>query len=641
MKLEQHFYTSGKTEFTTVAATEGISREERIKLENHSIYFLPVSLHYQENITTPVKYIWYPLNEERFVVGKAIYKGKDSLGRTGNYLFHNIIVSKQDLMTSSRFNPVKLIIWLEEQQVFKTEVPVHSVRGLELDVPQTSPFAISPKNANGDVCGTPQRDLLLQILYICVFHEFVHQPLLLIGTEKECLEFLEWLYIILPYHIREEICVDTYAYGVSLGFQIIGSLEEQEFRQGLTSSLTLHLANLQHTSYLDMPEISRHLAFITDMAASQRMKALNDVYSLEYCLKQDNYTRFKQEYRVLSPELQDVIWGFHEGTLLKHIVAELDTELLLMVQDKLSVEDITILYAAPEMINQLVETGNSKNLELIAHWMCTEGDNTRFYPFLFKSPSLWEVFLERIRSHPQEAEFLLDPARAFQAYYSPEFEKTLLEKTLTFLPYVKKERKLTKEFFKALDALPQMGAAQMDSTSEQPPMGTTSKEASILPSQAHEISDGHHVQSGAHLYLLRTFIKYELSKDSDILEHLIDSDCSVLTEEQQTMVFDSIVDKVLIIKSLKIWNPDKAEQQVRRLFKHALKSNTLLLRLFASMEKLELASEVRKMLEEVFTELFPKDETSPQIQSMIAQVLKPPASLFERITEKLFSLRDL
>jgi hypothetical protein len=101
------------------------------------------------------------------------------------------------------------------------------------------------------------------------------------------------------------------------------------------------------------------------------------------------------------------------------------------------------------------------------------------------------------------------------------------------------------------------------------------------------------------------------------------------------------VDKVLIIRSLQIWNPDKAEQQVRRLLKNALKSNTVLLRLFASMEKLELASDARKLLEEVFTDLFPKDETSTQIQSMIAQVLKPPASLFEKITEKLFNLRDL
>lgn len=612
MKLEQHFYTSGKTEFTTVAVTKGISREERIKLENQSIYFLPVSLHYQENITTPVKYVCYPLNEKRFVVGKAVYIGKDSLGRTGNYLFHNIIVSKEDLMVSSHFNPVKLIKRLEEQQVFRTEVPEHSVKVLELDVPQTFPFATSYK------LGPPQRDLLLQILYICVFHEFVYQPLLLLGTDQECLEFLEWLYIVLPYHIREELCVDTYAYGVSLGFQIIGSLEEEEFRQGLISSLTLHLANLQHTSYLDMPEISKHLSFITDMAASERMEELNDVYSLEYCLRRDNYTRFKQEYREISLELQDVIWDFHEGTLLKHIVAELDTELLLMVQDNLSVEDLTILYAAPEMLNQLIETGDRKNLELIAHWMCTEGDNTLFYPFLFKSPSLWGAFLERIRSHPQEMEFLIDPARAFQGYYSPEFEETLLEETLTFLPYLKKEKKLAKELFKALDSLPMQ--------EEQTQADTTFKEAPI---------------PGSPLYLLRTFIKYELSKDSDLLELLIDSDHSVLTETQQTMVFDSILDKVLVIRSLKIWNPNKAEQQVRRLFKNALENTASLFRLLASMEKLELSGEARDLLEKVFSDLLPQDKTSKQIQFMLEQILKPPASLFEKITKKLFSLKDL
>jgi len=615
MRLEQHFYTSGKTEFTTVAVTKGISREERIKLENHSIYFLPVSLHYQENIITPVKYICYPLNEERFVVGKAVYIGKDSLGRTGNYLFHNIIVSKEDLMTSCRFNPVKLITWLEEKQVFKTEVPRHSVKVLELDLPQTSPVVSSHKLV------TLQRDLLLQVLYVCIHHEFVHQPLLLIGTEKESLEFLEYLYIILPYHIREELCVDTYAYGVSLGFQIIGSIEDEEFWQGLTSSLTLHLANLQHTSYLDMPEPSKHLAFITDMAAAERIEELNDVYSLEYCLRQDNYTRFKQEYREISSDLQDVIWDFHEGTILKHIVAELDTELMLMIQGKLSVEDVTILYAAPEMIDQLIETGDRENMELVANWMCTEGDNTLFYPFLFKSSPLWEVLLERVWSHPQETSFLLDPLRAFQGYYTTEFEKILLGEMLTFLPYIKEEKKLAKEFFKAFEALP-----QTDTTSEQPLMDTTSKVASIS------------------LVLLRTFIKYELSKDSDLLEQLVDSDLSALTEKQQTMVLDSVLDKILVIKSLKIWSPDKVEQQVRRLFKHALKNNRSLFILLASMEKLKLSSEARKLLEKVFSDLFanlPKDRTSKQIQSLTERILKPPSSLFERITEKIFSLRNL
>jgi uncharacterized protein YggT (Ycf19 family) len=125
------------------------------------------------------------------------------------------------------------------------------------------------------------------------------------------------------------------------------------------------------------------------------------------------------------------------------------------------------------------------------------------------------------------------------------------------------------------------------------------------------------------------------------LELLIDSDHSVLTETQQTMVFNSILDKVLVIRSLKIWNPNKAEQQVCRLFKNTMENPASLFRLLASIEKLELSGEARDLLEKVFSDLFPQDKTSKQIQFMIEQILKPPASLFEKITKKLFSLKDL
>ncbi|MEW6620454.1 MAG: hypothetical protein AB1422_14155, partial [bacterium] len=122
MKLEQHIYTSSVKGFTTLTATQGITKDERIKLENHSLYVLPGQLLYKEGMPTPTKYIFYPLGEKRFVLGRAIYLGKDNLGRPGNYLFHNLIIAKDELEEPS-FNPAKLIKMIEENGLFRTSPP--------------------------------------------------------------------------------------------------------------------------------------------------------------------------------------------------------------------------------------------------------------------------------------------------------------------------------------------------------------------------------------------------------------------------------------------------------------------------------------------------------------------------------------
>ena len=41
MKVEQQMFTSGKPEFVTIAITNGLNRDERIALEQHSLYLLP------------------------------------------------------------------------------------------------------------------------------------------------------------------------------------------------------------------------------------------------------------------------------------------------------------------------------------------------------------------------------------------------------------------------------------------------------------------------------------------------------------------------------------------------------------------------------------------------------------------------
>jgi hypothetical protein len=326
---------------------------------------------------------------------------------------------------------------------------------------------------------------------------------------------------------------------------------------------------------------------------------------LEYCLLQADYTRFKQEYKAVSTELQQVLWEFHEDTLLHHITAEQDTELLLLIQEHLRVNNIDTLYLAPEMIQELIATGTPHNLETVADWLCTDGSKVLFYPYLFKAETLWKVFLERIQMSPQNVAFLLEPLKAFQGYYAIEFEEILSTIILPLLPSIKEDRKLSKELYKAFEELPDI--------------------------QTYIDAD--------HLHLLRNFIKYELNRDADLLEKLVNSNLEVLTQFQQQLICDSILDRLLILRSLQIWNPEKVEQHLQMLLENALQNSSTLLNILDSMEKLQLSREAYKVVEKVFSNLKKKLPAGP-IQGKMSRVLKPPASLFGRLTDKLLHFKD-
>jgi hypothetical protein len=309
----------------------------------------------------------------------------------------------------------------------------------------------------------------------------------------------------------------------------------------------------------------------------------------------------------MAPELQRVVWEFHDDAILNHITAEQDTELLLLIQDYLIVANIDTLYLAPEMIDHLIKTDSQKNLELVAEWLCTEGSKVLFFPYLFRSPALWNVLIARIQRHPHDAAYLLEPVKAFQAQYSQEFEDVLLENMLLLLPVIKEDRKLAKDFFKAFETFPD-------------------------------------VQDAAHLHLLRMFVKYELHKETDLMEQLIEGDLSVMTASQQALVFDSILDRILVVRSLKIWNPEKAEQHIRKLLENAAKNTPTLLTLLEEMANLQISKDAHKVVEKVFTEIreaLQQGKDAQQIETMIERILRPPASLLEQLASKLLRLGKL
>ena len=84
----------------------------------------------------PEKYIYYACGD-KFVFGQAVYTGLDSLGRPGNYFFHNFLISEKDFR-HFKYNPVSLVKYCIKAGLFKTSLP-SAVQPLQIDTDMSRP----------------------------------------------------------------------------------------------------------------------------------------------------------------------------------------------------------------------------------------------------------------------------------------------------------------------------------------------------------------------------------------------------------------------------------------------------------------------------------------------------------------------
>jgi hypothetical protein len=466
----------------------------------------------------------------------------------------------------------------------------------QLAVPQTLPRNVS-------------REVLQRVLHACLEYHSLHQPVLLLGTEDECLHFLEQIYTVLPYEVRLALRADTYAYGVSLGFPIIGSLDDDVFHQGLASSFTLRLSTLETTVYDEFPAPSPYLTMLLEKVSEGDMAALHEVFTLEYALAQQQFQKFKQQFQQASLDIRQILWDFHGSRLLNYLTAEEDVELLHMIRPLLKIEHIDTLYLAPELIEHLIEDHDPAALSLVAQWLCTPGSKELFYPSLFASMPLWKVWLDTVQAHPETAALLLDPLKAFKQNHSAELERTLLEHLLMFLPYVRENRKLARE----LD----------DLLAEFPPVPIDIPHREIIS-------------------ILRTFIRYELNSDAALFNELLQSDLTILSTRQRAVVLESLLDNMLVLRALQMWSPEKVAQQLRTLLAKAEQDQSFAHDVLTALTKLQLARDAHKVVEQVLADLQPslvQGSEGAQIQQLINQVLQPPPSLFSKLTHRLFGFK--
>ena len=417
MKIEQHVYTSGKKGFATVAVAPGISRQEQFALEKHSLYILPGSMLYKENITTPIKYVFYPLNEKRLVVGKAVYAGKDNMDRSGNYFFHNFIMEKEDILKVAS-NPIELIKFIEKKKLFLNKIPDMPLLAVEIVIDE-----VKVKRHEGRKPRIPD-NFIVSLLQFCLNPDLSRAPLLLIGTDRECLDFLEWLYALLPDDIIGKISFDTYSYGTGLDFRIAGMPRDAEFQQSLSYALKIDLATGECISILKAEEPSGLISFVAREAVAGEVEEIKTIYFLEKCLQKGDYDNFKVKHKTASNQIKDFLFMSHKKAILDRIVTHKDMDLLSLVIKKIDEEDVSAFFSAPDII--------------------------------FKTKNLWKLFINMIKRQPEDIDFLMEEksAKELADCYSPQLEETLLDTVLSALPEVYDSKKLIRDFVQVINNLP-------------------------------------------------------------------------------------------------------------------------------------------------------------------------------------------
>jgi len=124
-----------------------------------------------------------------------------------------------------------------------------------------------------------------------------------------------------------------------------------------------------------------------------------------------------------------------------------------------------------------------------------------------------------------------------------------------------------------------------------------------------------------------------LSKDLRFLEKLLDSNIAVLPETSQALVFDTVLERILIVRTFELWNTNNVVRQIRQLFEYALPHPASWRLLIAAVEKLPLSKEAVKAIKTACSGLSaqpPQDREAQQIRQRIERL--KPVSLLETLT---------
>ncbi|MBN1411833.1 MAG: hypothetical protein JW969_13375 [Spirochaetales bacterium] len=375
-QFEQHIYTSGEREFTTVAVTKGLTEGQIIELEQNSLYFLPETMMAKPTGNNPVKYVFYRI-DDLFVFGRGIYAGKDSMGRDGNYFFHNFIMTRDDFKAWD-YHPVNVIRSLIASGCFLSSQPASltplTMEARGFDTPNSSKPAIDET----------QMSILLAALFAFPKHG---KPVMARAGENDIFNALHTIYTLSPFSIRQSLGFDTYGYGAALPVAIFSLPPDDLFTLHTVPGIEWNLAsgsikvNLQTSPRAELADNLSRLFMKDSPSLINGLLGMFDIFTRDT-------SAFLQQINRQNPEVRQKFYDLFKKEILSYILNHNDVEILSAFSGTMSFNSFAQVFSSGQILAQVLAKNDTALNRQIIKWILSAKNPD--LDLLFASASLLE-----------------------------------------------------------------------------------------------------------------------------------------------------------------------------------------------------------------------------------------------------------
>lgn len=391
MLIHQQIYgKTNKRDFSTLATSIEMARQDLGVIEKNCRFKLPLSMLYELDVPKPRKYVYYPLNDEQVIIGRGVDIGRDEFGRAGNFLFHNLIIRRDEIEKFGQ-NPVRLIQYLEERGIFKdNEFTEEHIDKLELEIIGDNGSKVSLQNLFAN-----DSNFLPLLLYACSKYKEISNPIYIIGSEDKIFSFIEKIFDILPKRLWGNISFNTFWYQDAESFFCGIGIREEEKR--LTNySLKIDLENESYDSKINIQDktVYEYAILVANMALSDN-KMLSTLNSLVDSAVNQSWDTFINFYKDLPEDIRRAVHNLHRNIILQGVLQG-NIELFGTIKEDIREEDYYLIYRS---LSGFLSQHNEALTRDFVNWFCdVPGNNKRdFYPIFLRNLWLLDLLLDKVR----------------------------------------------------------------------------------------------------------------------------------------------------------------------------------------------------------------------------------------------------
>lgn len=423
IKAQQHIYTGTINGLSTILEPTGLNPQEMAKLERSSHYSLPESIFNDDNLNLPIKYSFFMLGD-KIIAGRALYIGLDYFGRRGNYIQHNLIFEKEKVAYLFE-DPVELIKAIEAKSLFIDKPPSDN---------ETKENALS-LNANNDIIQPidyPKfNSELCEALFSLFFAKEKTFPLIVIGNETNFMEFMRWLYSLLPFGLRWNISFESYGYKYkSQDRSVLGLPPDKRYQSYLPAhSLYLDLATEQWhwRQQVRRTDLAQTIAKLDKEKNTEEKKLILSLIDL---IERSLWSELVGQLKITNTQLLKIFFTFYKSKILKYLSENADLALTAILTELLNLEDFNSLKHNHLLIYSIPSLNNRKLNMMLGSWLALQDNDCTFLKLVFESEDLLESFFEMEDSHdnlPKKSVWLLN---LLSNNYQPRIEEILLTRLI-------------------------------------------------------------------------------------------------------------------------------------------------------------------------------------------------------------------